>query len=942
MFSKSEIFIKPNPSYSSLFFHQNFTQNMKNLMYSIRRKAVIGALTLVSMTAFAQLPSNIEKLTSVEGITEYRLKNNGLKVLLFPDPSKQTMTVNITYMVGSRHEGYGETGMAHLLEHMVFKGSPRHKDVPAELKQHGANFNGTTWTDRTNYFETFTATDENLAWALDLESDRMVNSFIAKKDLDTEFSVVRNEFESGENDPTSILEERVTSTAFLWHNYGKSTIGNRADIENVPIENLQAFYRKFYQPDNATLLVAGKMDVPNALKMIDKYFSAIPKPTRIIPTTWSEEPTQDGERNVTLRRVGEVQVVSAGYHIPSGSHPDFSGIYILSASLDDNPSGRLYKNLVTANKASGVSSSAYRFKEPGFFYCNADVRKEQSLEEAKGILLKTLDDLSTNPFSEEEVKRAKTMILKNMEQTYRNSARTGTLLSEYIALGDWRMFFIARDNIEKITAKDVERIAKTYLKPSNRTVGMFIPEAKPDRAEIPKTPDISALVDGYKGKAEMAQGEAFDPSCQNIDSRTTKGQAGSIKYAFLTKKTRGATVTANLTLRFADEKSLMGKGVISSLTAQMLNRGTAKKTQQQLKDELDALKATLQISGSSDKVSVSVETVRENLPAALKLVNEILKEATIPEKEFTEMIQQELAGAEQQLSDPQSLALIAMQRHMNPYPKGDVRYVMTPQEEIEAMKAVKVEELRDFYKKFYGASDATMSIIGDFDDAAAKKIITDDLGSWKSPTTYKRVEKKFFDVQAKNEVIKTPDKANSFFIASANIPMIDNDPDYASMMIGNYILGGGGLSSRLADRIRQKEGISYGVGSQFAAGPLDRAAGFLTYAIYAPENAERLEKAFKEEVEKIQKDGITQTELDNAKKAIMQERMVGRSSDRQLAGMLNSYQFLGRTMSWDAQYEDKVNKLTVDDVNKALRKYVDLKKLSMFKAGDFDKVVKKP
>ena len=915
---------------------------MKNFCFLFRQKTLAGALVVMSTTAFAQLPSNIEKLTSVEGITEYRLKNNGLKVLLFPDPSKQTMTVNITYVVGSRHEGYGETGMAHLLEHMVFKGSPRHKDIPAEFKQRGAKWNGTTWVDRTNYFETFPATDDNLEWALDLESDRMINSFIAKKDLDTEFSVVRNEFESGENDPTSVLMERVMSTAFLWHNYGKSTIGNRADIENVPIENLQAFFHKFYQPDNAVLLVAGKIDEPKTLKMIDKYFTSIAKPTRVLPTTWSTEPTQDGERNVILRRVGEVQVASAGYHIPAGSHPDFAAVQIIASSIDDNPSGRLYKNLVSANKASNVWSFAMQSRDPGFLYINADVRKEQNLDESKAILLKTLDDVSTNPLSDEEVKRSKTQILKYLEESYRNSERTGTFLSEYIALGDWRMFFIARDNVEKVTTADVNRVAKAYLKPSNRTIGMFYPEAKPDRSEIPPMPDISALVEGYKGKAQMAQGEEFDPACSNIDTRTTKGQAGSIKYAFLPKKTRGATVVGNLTMRFGDEKSLMGKRIAAYMTAQMLNKGTAKKTQQQLKDELDGLKASVQIFGSQDKVSINIETVRENFPAALKLVTVMLKESSIPEKEFAEVIQQELAGTEQQLSDPQSLASTAMQRHMSPYPKGDIRYTMTAQEEIEALKAIKVQDARDFYKMFYGASDATISIIGDFDDAAAKKILTEGLGAWKSPMPYKRIETKHFEVAAKNDIIKTPDKANAMFLAGLNIPMRDDDPEYASAMMGNFILGGGALSNRLGNRIRQKEGISYGVGSQLSADALDKSGGFFAYAIYAPENVERLEKAFKEEIEKIQKEGITQAELEEAKKAMMQTRMVGRSNDKQLAGKLNSYQFLGRTMSWDAQYEDKISKLSTDDVNKALKKYIDLKKLSMFKAGDFDKVVKKP
>ena len=204
-------------------------------------------------------------------------------MLLFPDPTKPTITVNITYMVGSRHENYGETGMAHLLEHLLFKGTPNHTNIPQELTAHGARPNGSTWFDRTNYFETFQATDENLKWALELEADRMVNSFIAKKDLDSEMTVVRNEFEMGENDPASILQERVLSTAFLWHNYGKSTIGARADIENVPIDRLQAFYRNYYQPDNAVLLVAGQFDEAKTLALVNRIFGRIPKPTRTLP-----------------------------------------------------------------------------------------------------------------------------------------------------------------------------------------------------------------------------------------------------------------------------------------------------------------------------------------------------------------------------------------------------------------------------------------------------------------------------------------------------------------------------------------------------------------------------------------------------------------------------------------------------------------------------------
>src|SRR5580700_2471031 len=234
-----------------------------------------AVLAQAPATSAPALPVGVERVTSVEGITEYRLAD-GLRVLLFPDPSKQTITVNITYQVGSRHENYGETGMAHLLEHLMFKGSPKHPNIPQQLTEHGARPNGTTWFDRTNYFETFAATDENLKWALDLESDRMVNSFIARKDLDSEMTVVRNEFESGENNAMEVLLDRVMAASYLWHNYGKSTIGSRSDIENVPIDRLQAFYHLYYQPDNAVLLVAGKFDEAKTLALVSQAFGAIP------------------------------------------------------------------------------------------------------------------------------------------------------------------------------------------------------------------------------------------------------------------------------------------------------------------------------------------------------------------------------------------------------------------------------------------------------------------------------------------------------------------------------------------------------------------------------------------------------------------------------------------------------------------------------------------
>src|SRR5262249_2984259 len=267
----------------------------------------------------------------------------------------------------------GESGMAHVVEQMVVKGTPEPPDIPGAMKDRGAQFNGSTDVDRTNYFETLPASDQNLEFAIRLEADRLINSPIKAEDLATEFSVVRNEFEAGENSPRRGLSQRVTAVAYEGHNYGESTNGNRADSERVPADNLRAFYRTYYQPDNAILVVAGRFDEKKALEYIQKYFGAIPRPDRKLRSTYTEEPAQDGERFVSLRRVGSVGLVGVIYHIPAGPHAEFPAAEILAEILGSEPSGRLYKALVEKQKASSVSAFAQPLHDPGTLEINAEV-----------------------------------------------------------------------------------------------------------------------------------------------------------------------------------------------------------------------------------------------------------------------------------------------------------------------------------------------------------------------------------------------------------------------------------------------------------------------------------------------------------------------------------------------------------------------------------------
>ena len=660
-----------------------------------RNKRLLPLLLIFAFTAFSQtLPQGVRKITAVEGITEYALPN-GLHVLLFPDSSKPNVTVNMTYMVGSRHEGYGETGMAHLLEHMLFLQTKTRKDVKQELKDHGAEMNGSTSWDRTNYFETLNASDENLKFALELEADRMVNSKIEKPLLDTEMTVVRNEFEMGENSPDRMLMQRALETAYTWHNYGKLPIGNRSDIENVPINRLAAFYQKYYQPDNALLTIAGKFDDAKTLAQVAALFGAIPRPTRTLDKSYTVEPTQDGERSITLRRVGDTQGLVAIYHVPAGSHPDDAALNVLAGVLGDRPSGRLYKALVDNKKAVGASMGMEDLHDPGFILASVSLKVDQSLDEARQILLKTVEGLPAEAPSKEEVERVKTRLLKNIELEMNDSQSVALDLSEYFSQGDWRLMFLMRDRIKAVSEADVLRVAKAYLKESNRTLASFIPTKTPERAEIPATPDIAETLKDFKGSAVVAAGEAFDPSPANIESRVVRSTLpGGMKMSLLSRKTRGGTVVASVTIRFGDEKSIFGKAATAGITGGLLMRGTKNKSRQQIQDEIDRLKAQMNVSGSATSATASIETVEANLPGALRLAAEILREPAFPDSEFETVRQQRIAAAEASRSDPQALALTEFQHRMNPYPRGDLRYVSTADEQIEDLKKVTLDDVR--------------------------------------------------------------------------------------------------------------------------------------------------------------------------------------------------------------------------------------------------------
>jgi zinc protease len=894
-----------------------------------------------------------QKVATVEGVSEYRLAN-GARLLLFPEASRPTVTVNLTVLVGSRHEGYGETGMAHLLEHMVFKGTPMHRDVPKALRDHGASFNGTTNVDRTNYFETLPATDNNLEFAIRLEADRLVNSFVKREDLASEMTVVRNEFERGENNPPGVLMERIHSAAYEWHNYGKSTIGNRSDIERVPIENLQAFYKKYYQPDNVVLIVAGKFEEPKALALVQKYLGAIPRPNRKLDDTYTEEPAQDGERTVVLRRVGKVGSVGVAYHIPAAAHVDWAPLSLLAGILSQAPNGRLYHNLVEAKKATTANAFAGNNHDPGLFTASAQAEPGQ-LDTVHDTLLTTLENMAAAPFTPTEVEKARLRSRRNQEQLQADSQMMAQALSSASALGDWRLLFVQRDRLAAVTADDVNRVARTYFQKHNRTIGVYIPVDQPQRLAIAPAPALDSIVKDYRGGAVAQAGEAFDPSPENLDARTRLVEFNGIRAGLLAKKNRGETVSLVLTLHYGNEESLRGQTTAAGMLPSLMMAGTRKHDRQALREEMESLGIRISAGaggfgggrgrrggggpgGTPGQLTFSVQAKRSTLPAALKLLGEILREPAFPPAEFDIMKNRLREASKSRRTEPSALASNRLERALSPYTPADVRYVPTAEETEKRAESVTLDQVITLYQKQVGAAQGEMAIVGDFDPEPTLSQVRDILAGWKSDVPVRRITQPSpSSVAGFKDNILTPDNANAVFVAGLAFPLKESDPEYAALRLGDFLFGGGTLSSRLGNRIRQKEGLSYGVTSQFAAAAQDAAARFTVNASVNPVNIDRVEKAFLEELAQFLSDGPSQAELDDARKAYLESQKLRRTSDGALAAQIVTNLHLGRTFAYTAEQEKRIAALTPKDVTTAFRKYIDPQKLVIVRAGDFKK-----
>jgi zinc protease len=950
--------------------------------------AFAAGSVVLAQTVSSPASNTLSFVRELGDVREYSLPN-GLQVLLLKDTQRPAMSVNITYRVGSRHEGLGEYGAAHLLEHMLFKPSgagtpPKYNDAKTSMQALGMRWNGTTSYDRTNYFAHFVTDDGKLPERLDFMmgwlAAMMTQARFTPEDLKSEMTVVRNEFERGDNEAGRILGDRMRSSAYTTHGYGHPVIGTRADIENVPHERLMAFYKLHYRPDNATLIVAGDFNPDEVKTRIAKEFGSIAKPAAPLLQTYSAEPPQEGEKQVILRRTGGLASAAVAYHGPAGPTREGVAASLLAMTIGQE-GGPLAKGL-TMQKLAVTEWAYYRGqREPSQIWAGIGLPEREANETDAQYEIKALSSAAALAKVMEvyrpkaaELETARGSILAGQRAMFRNSESMAMMLSEAVASGDWRLLWSTRELVAQITLDEVHKIAATYLVPSNRTSGLFLPLATGStqaRAPQTRSPDAAsmeqlitgALNSGALRLASMPANSQKDSKNSDLPAipvkkdapsftitpeamaqhtsqgrLTVAGQPG-LKLAVMTRQAKDDRVQGTLRLRWGTVESVRGSSVLASMLGTVIPDGMAASGEkpamdaQQIQAYLQQLDSSIRFSSSAGFLSANLEFPAQNAAAVLSFLNDLLRRPAFANDVFERNQRAMIANYQPIKSNPNNVAGNLLERnHRAQYKSGDPREVRPIEETERQTREATAAQLKAYWQRFAGAQHGELVLTGPLELAPIQSMLQSLWGDWASKEPHVRwASEHAAPVGEAFSKLQVAEKANATYTARIAFPLNQRHPDFAPLLAGMEMMSRLGLWQR----IREQEGISYGVSSWLDAPWDGNAAAININASFAPQNLDRLRTAIREVLTQTREKGYSFIEVGFAKSAILARR-----KDRltqpvnaidTIAFNLREDRALDANKEFDARYE----KLDAASVNAALRKYLDVALLREVVAGTF-------
>lgn len=907
--------------------------------------SVFLSLTLTTGITMGNIKMNgIEYVQSSGGIDEYKMSSNDLTVLLMEDHSAPVLTFMVTYHVGSRNEAIGHTGSTHLLEHMMFKGSKRFNKkmgtaIWTVLQNVGARINATTWLDRTNYFELLPS--EHLETAIAIEADRMRYAFIKDEDRQPEMTVVRNEFERGENDPFDALDKNIWATAYQAHPYHHSTIGWRSDIENVSTERLKEFYNTFYWPNNATVTIIGDFDQEDALKLVKKHFGKNKKSPHSIPEMYTTEPEQQGPRRLVVKRKGETGIVGIAHKSPAGISDDTYSLQILSKVLGGGKSSRLYKKIVDKGLATGFFMWDFPFKDNGLFATYVFLTPGTDHKTVEQIVLDEYENIRKNGVEEEEIDRAKAQIRSEIAFSRDGSYSVASALNEAIAIGDWKFYTTYNEKIAAVSTTDVQQAAKKYLVENQSTTGYFIPEN--DGAGGTGQPAPSPVHQPLNYRPESGEEINAVFSDTQVKKPATKPVASIAGQINTSEPVQGLNlkvmktpvqdvVTITGSLLGGEIFSTENNSSVADLTADMLEEGTTLHDKFTISEMLESVGASVSFSSDEYRVRFEARCLKDNVPLVIDLLAEQLRYPAMKKEDLETLKKRRVGNLKRSKENTRTMASNQFIRTI--YPAGHPNYSKDIDQLIEEVNGATVNDLKSFHKS-YGLGNMLIVAVGDVDRDVLSQAIKKAFGDWQKTTlTMPTNVWKAVNVNASIKNISMKDKTSVDMLIGLPIGIDRKHEDYFPLMLGNYILGGN-FAARLMQTVRDEMGLTYGIYSSVQGVENGNDGYWGVWGTFAPELLEKGKTATLDQVNGLVA-GVNAEELEAKKETITGSYKVGMATTGGIAGQILSNTERGYPDSMLDEYPGIIRNISLESVNTAIKKYIHPDKLVIVAAGSID------
>ncbi|HUR88316.1 MAG TPA: pitrilysin family protein [Ramlibacter sp.] len=906
------------------------------------RLLIAFALAALSFAA-AALPANVEHVETFGGISQYRLKSNGMTILLHPDRSAPVVTFMVVYHVGSRNEAPGNTGSAHLLEHMIFNKSTQNfgranghatfLEVLHELGGDAGSSNMTTWYDRMNGYSTVPS--DKLEVAMKIEADRLGRALILDSERQSEMTVVRNEYEIGQNNPSRVLFENVVAAAITAHPYHWSTIGYRSDIEGVTTEKLREHYKAFFHADNAEAIVSGDFDTDAALAMFDREFGRFPRAKQPIPQVVTVEPPQEGERRVLVRRPGTFGLVDIGYTRPGVMHPDFNALMILDNILSEGVNSRLYKALVDTGIATRVQVLNFELKDPYPFMMEATVANGRTHEEAERAIKAVVAEVVANGVSDAEVARSFSQVDVSLARSREGSYQYAVTLGENVASAYWKRFVTVRDDLRKVTAADVQRVARAYLQPDRATVGWFVPlPATAARAQ--PIPLVAAAANTPAPASVPPVTEKAATPKQTFAQRTVRHVLANGLILDVVRNPATPTVAVRGLVFAGDTSSPANEPAVAALTGKMLARGTTRRSKEEIGRLLEAAGATRSYDAGLSATSISMNGMSRDLPLLLEVLGEELRAPAFA--------QDELAKAKQELetdylraddsTSQRAMERLAQLTYANTHPY----YPAGRAAKVANTRALTADQLRAFHAQRYSGANTVLAIVGDVDPAVVIPWVEKALGVLNAGqrSDWAQVKRTVPGAGTK-EIVAMPGKANLNLVMGTASGLRRLDADYEAALVANAVLGQSALASRIGRRVRDTEGLSYSLFSRFGFSEELDGLWFVNVNL-APPNLAKALKSTREEIDKYAREGASEAEVKVQKDHFSGNYQVNLGNNAGVAAALVSAERYGFGPAYLDDFPKRIQAVTREQANAAMRKYFHADKLNLVVAGDVEKI----